>query len=56
MYDNLTKPFDTDCMMGGVSAARVCKAKPDESLLVPETRAAWLTMEASNRGTEIRSS
>jgi hypothetical protein len=33
VYDNLTKPVDTNCMLGGVNAARVCKAKPDESLL-----------------------
>ena len=33
VYDNLTKPFDTNCMLGGANVARVCKAKPDESLL-----------------------
>ena len=33
VYDNLTKPFDTDCQAGGASSARVCKAKPEVSLL-----------------------
>lgn len=33
VYDNLTKPFDTDCALGDDSAARVCLAMPTASLL-----------------------
>ncbi len=33
VFDNLTKPFDTNCAMGGDSAARVCLAMPTASLL-----------------------
>jgi hypothetical protein len=33
VFDNLTKPFDTDCALGGDLAARVCRAMPTASLL-----------------------
>jgi hypothetical protein len=34
VFDNLTKPFDTDCALGGDdTAARVCRAMPTASLL-----------------------
>jgi hypothetical protein len=33
VFDNLTKPFDTNCAMGGDTAARVCLAMPTASLL-----------------------
>jgi hypothetical protein len=33
VFDNLTKPFDTDCTLGGDMAARVCRAMPTASLL-----------------------
>jgi hypothetical protein len=33
VYDNLTKPFDTNCAQGGDLAARVCLAMPTASLL-----------------------
>jgi hypothetical protein len=33
VFDNLTKPFDTDCALGDDMAARVCQAKPTASLL-----------------------
>jgi hypothetical protein len=33
VFDNLTKPFDTDCALGGDMAARVCRAMPTASLL-----------------------
>lgn len=33
VFDNLTKPFDTDCALGGDTAARVCRAMPMASLL-----------------------
>jgi hypothetical protein len=33
VFDNLTKPFDTDCSLGGATAARVCRAMPPASLL-----------------------
>lgn len=33
VFDNLTKPFDTDCALGGATAARVCLAMPTASLL-----------------------
>jgi hypothetical protein len=33
VFDNLTKPFDTDCNLGGDTAARVCRANPRASLL-----------------------
>jgi hypothetical protein len=33
VFDNLTKPFDTDCALGGATAARVCRAMPSASLL-----------------------
>ncbi|HEX7837988.1 MAG TPA: hypothetical protein VF469_11025 [Kofleriaceae bacterium] len=32
MFDNLTKPFDTDCALGDDTAARVCRAMPTASL------------------------
>lgn len=33
VFDNLTKPFDTDCALGDETAARVCRAMPTASLL-----------------------
>lgn len=33
VFDNLTKPFDTDCALGDDNAARVCQALPTASLL-----------------------
>jgi hypothetical protein len=33
VFDNLTKPFDTDCALGDTMAARVCRAMPAASLL-----------------------
>ncbi len=33
VFDNLTKPFDTDCALGDTTAARVCRAMPTASLL-----------------------
>jgi hypothetical protein len=33
VYDVLTKPVSTDCEQGGDKAARVCKPKPEASLL-----------------------
>jgi hypothetical protein len=33
VFDNLTKPFDTDCALGDDTAARVCQALPTASLL-----------------------
>jgi hypothetical protein len=33
VFDNLTKPFDTDCALGDETAARVCRAMPKASLL-----------------------
>lgn len=33
VFNNLTKPFDTDCAMGDDNAARVCRALPTASLL-----------------------
>lgn len=33
VFDNLTKPFDTNCVMGDMMAARVCRALPEASLL-----------------------
>jgi hypothetical protein len=33
VFDNLTKPFDTDCALGDDTAARVCRAMPKASLL-----------------------
>jgi hypothetical protein len=33
VFDNLTKPFDTDCALGDDMAARVCRAMPTASLL-----------------------
>jgi len=36
VFDNLTKPFDTDCALGDDTAARVCRAMPTASLLYPK--------------------
>ena len=33
VFNNLTKPFDTDCALGDDNAARVCRALPTASLL-----------------------
>jgi hypothetical protein len=33
VFDNLTKPFDTDCALGDDMAARVCRDMPTASLL-----------------------
>lgn len=51
VYNNLTKPFDTDCALGGTSAARVCKAMPAMSLLYMKP-GGLITHGGFNLGTE----